>query len=111
MDARRAGAHTMYPGQLTLRIDSRLEHVVLVGLSLRAICSAVPFDEAGLLVLLQGGRVGGVDRQHQTRPPGTASQPLRVTHQGQAYASAAGVRYQPNVDELPLVEIGMVGQQ
>jgi serine/threonine-protein kinase RsbW len=35
----------MHPGHLTLRIDSRFEHVVLVGLSLRAICAAVPFDE------------------------------------------------------------------
>jgi serine/threonine-protein kinase RsbW len=36
----------MHPGHLTLRIDSQFEHVVLVGLSLRAICAAVPLDDA-----------------------------------------------------------------
>lgn len=36
----------MHSGTLTLTIDSRLDHVVLVGLSVRALCAAVPLAEA-----------------------------------------------------------------
>lgn len=35
----------MRAGTLTLRIDSRLEDVWLVGLSVRAVCSTLPIDE------------------------------------------------------------------
>ncbi|MGH7788474.1 MAG: ATP-binding protein [Candidatus Binatia bacterium] len=35
----------MRPGTITLRIDSRLEDVWLIGLAVRAVCSALPLDE------------------------------------------------------------------
>lgn len=43
----------MRSGMLTLRIDSRLDHVFLVGLSVRAICAAaaLPADEAAAVEL------------------------------------------------------------
>lgn len=37
----------MRMGSLTLRIDSRLDHVFLVGQSVRAICQALPLDANG----------------------------------------------------------------
>lgn len=37
----------MHMGSLTLRIDSRLDHVFLVGQSVRAICQALPLDANG----------------------------------------------------------------
>lgn len=36
----------MHSGTLTLRIDSCLDHVFMVGLSVRAICAAVPLEES-----------------------------------------------------------------
>lgn len=43
----------MRTGALTFKIDSRLEHVALVGTAVRAICAAVPLDddEAGNIEL------------------------------------------------------------
>jgi serine/threonine-protein kinase RsbW len=35
----------MRTGALTLRIDSRLEHVALVGVAVRAICAAIPLAD------------------------------------------------------------------
>jgi serine/threonine-protein kinase RsbW len=35
----------MRTGALTFRIDSRLEHVALVGVAVRAICAAIPLDD------------------------------------------------------------------
>ncbi len=35
----------MHAGAVTLRIDSQLEHVALIGVAVRAICAAVPLDD------------------------------------------------------------------
>jgi len=35
----------MHSGTLLLRIDSQLDHVFMVGLAVRGLCAAVPFDD------------------------------------------------------------------